>query len=258
MVGVFVPSRHLDLSLLIPSVPNSSVSSPLLHFPPSSPPFPSPPLPPLSPLASPPLSPLPSLRSPPSPPLPSPPLPPSPLPSPPLLLSHHLPLAPPAFSPSHLTILNESSPFPPLHSPLNLLPIGVGSDGNEHGVRWPISITSHRPKPLQFPPLPSTPLPSPPRFSPIPPRLPIGGAGSDGHGCGVSCLRWLLGDSETPFLFALSPISPCLLPGFLSEELDQMAMDVVYPAFSPTVAVFLLGATAYGAFKVIGIGGKKQ
>ncbi|CAI7837673.1 unnamed protein product [Closterium sp. NIES-53] len=66
------------------------------------------------------------------------------------------------------------------------------------------------------------------------------------------------GACETPFLFALSPISPCLLPGFLSEELDQMAMDVVYPAFSPTVAVFLLGATAYGAFKVIGIGGKKQ
>ncbi|CAI6006865.1 unnamed protein product [Closterium sp. NIES-65] len=46
--------------------------------------------------------------------------------------------------------------------------------------------------------------------------------------------------------------------GFLSEELDQLAMDLVYPAFSPTVAVFLLGATAYGAFKVIGIGGKKQ
>ncbi|GJP48021.1 hypothetical protein CLOM_g7262 [Closterium sp. NIES-68] len=45
--------------------------------------------------------------------------------------------------------------------------------------------------------------------------------------------------------------------GFLSEDLDQFAMDVVYPAFSPTVAVFLLGATAYGTFKVVGIGKKE-
>ncbi|CAI5518540.1 unnamed protein product [Closterium sp. Naga37s-1] len=62
------------------------------------------------------------------------------------------------------------------------------------------------------------------------------------------------------FVFVLIILEGLFLAaaGFLSEELDQMAMDVVYPAFSPTVAVFLLGATAYGAFKVIGIGGKKQ
>jgi len=37
--------------------------------------------------------------------------------------------------------------------------------------------------------------------------------------------------------------------GFLSEEADAFGQDVVYPAFSPTVGVFLLGSTVYGIWK---------
>lgn len=37
--------------------------------------------------------------------------------------------------------------------------------------------------------------------------------------------------------------------GFLSEEVDQFAQDVVYPLFSPTLGVFLAGSTAYGLWK---------
>ncbi|CAI5972701.1 unnamed protein product [Closterium sp. NIES-65] len=86
--------------------------------------------------------------------------------------------------------------------------------------------------------------------------LPIGGAGSHGNRPGVSRLLSIPSHRPKPLPTRFTPPCPCA--GFLSEELDQLAMDLVYPAFSPTVAVFLLGATAYGAFKVIGIGGKKQ
>jgi hypothetical protein len=37
--------------------------------------------------------------------------------------------------------------------------------------------------------------------------------------------------------------------GFLSEEADQFAQDVVYPLFSPTLGLFLAGSTAYGLWK---------
>ena len=46
--------------------------------------------------------------------------------------------------------------------------------------------------------------------------------------------------------------------GFLSDELDQFALDVVYPSFSPTVAVFLLGAAGYGAWKAGVFGGPSE
>eukprot|EP00963_Diacronema_lutheri_P003934 scaffold301_cov370-Pavlova_lutheri.AAC.12 len=36
---------------------------------------------------------------------------------------------------------------------------------------------------------------------------------------------------------------------FLSEELDQIAQDVVYPNYSKLVVAFLLGSTAYGFYK---------
>ena len=42
-----------------------------------------------------------------------------------------------------------------------------------------------------------------------------------------------------------------LLQGFLPEAADQFAQDVVYPAFSPTLAVFLVCSTAYGLWKVM-------
>lgn len=52
----------------------------------------------------------------------------------------------------------------------------------------------------------------------------------------------------------LLPLPPPLLPlpplqGFLSEAADQFAQDVVYPAFSPTVILFLLISSAYGLWK---------
>ena len=37
--------------------------------------------------------------------------------------------------------------------------------------------------------------------------------------------------------------------GFLSEGLDDFALKVVYPAFTPTVGVFLAGSTVYGFLK---------
>ncbi len=40
------------------------------------------------------------------------------------------------------------------------------------------------------------------------------------------------------------------MQGFLPESADQFAQDVVYPAFSPTVGVFLALSTAYGIWKV--------
>jgi len=37
--------------------------------------------------------------------------------------------------------------------------------------------------------------------------------------------------------------------GFLPEDVDRFAQERVYPAFSPTVVVFLAGSTLYGLFK---------
>jgi len=37
--------------------------------------------------------------------------------------------------------------------------------------------------------------------------------------------------------------------GFMSAEMDQLATDVVYPLFSPTLAVFLAGSSLYGLWK---------
>lgn len=34
--------------------------------------------------------------------------------------------------------------------------------------------------------------------------------------------------------------------GFMNEAVDQFAQNVVYPAFSPTLGLFLAGSTAYG------------
>ena len=48
--------------------------------------------------------------------------------------------------------------------------------------------------------------------------------------------------------------------GFLSESADQFAQDVVYPAFSPTLGLFLAASSAYGLWKTRGggEGGKGQ
>eukprot|EP00271_Cylindrocystis_brebissonii_P015493 TRINITY_DN38402_c0_g1_i1.p1 TRINITY_DN38402_c0_g1~~TRINITY_DN38402_c0_g1_i1.p1 ORF type:complete len:228 (+),score=24.88 TRINITY_DN38402_c0_g1_i1:236-919(+) len=43
------------------------------------------------------------------------------------------------------------------------------------------------------------------------------------------------------------------ISGFLPEDLDKIATSVVYPAFTPTVGVFLLVAVAYALFKVKGM-----
>lgn len=42
--------------------------------------------------------------------------------------------------------------------------------------------------------------------------------------------------------------------GFLPEEWDQFALNVVYPAFSPSVGIFVALAAAYGVLKALGIG----
>jgi hypothetical protein len=45
----------------------------------------------------------------------------------------------------------------------------------------------------------------------------------------------------------------CALQGFLPERADQFAQDIVYPAFSPSVATFLALSTLYGIWKVLAI-----
>ena len=40
------------------------------------------------------------------------------------------------------------------------------------------------------------------------------------------------------------------MQGFLPESADQFAQDVVYPAFSPCVGIFLAFSAAYGVWKV--------
>lgn len=44
--------------------------------------------------------------------------------------------------------------------------------------------------------------------------------------------------------------------GFMSEEVDQFAQDVVYPAFSPTLIFFLVCSSLYGVWKTGG--GRKE
>lgn len=55
---------------------------------------------------------------------------------------------------------------------------------------------------------------------------------------------------------------PSYLQGFMSEGVDRFATDVVYPAFGPTIGVFLLMSSAYGLWKTYGPGlgssGKQQ
>jgi hypothetical protein len=42
--------------------------------------------------------------------------------------------------------------------------------------------------------------------------------------------------------------------GFLNEEADKFAQNVVYPAFSPTMILFLASSTLYGLWKTGGLG----
>lgn len=42
--------------------------------------------------------------------------------------------------------------------------------------------------------------------------------------------------------------------GFLSEEADKFAQNVVYPAFSPSMILFLASSTLYGLWKTGGLG----
>eukprot|EP01024_Parvocaulis_polyphysoides_P023074 TRINITY_DN2133_c0_g5_i1.p2 TRINITY_DN2133_c0_g5~~TRINITY_DN2133_c0_g5_i1.p2 ORF type:complete len:176 (+),score=19.53 TRINITY_DN2133_c0_g5_i1:37-528(+) len=37
--------------------------------------------------------------------------------------------------------------------------------------------------------------------------------------------------------------------GFLPQELDEFAQNIIYPIFSPTVVLLLAGSTAYGLWK---------
>ena len=39
------------------------------------------------------------------------------------------------------------------------------------------------------------------------------------------------------------------ISGFLSPEMDAIATDIVYPAFSPMLGVFLVLSSAYGLYK---------
>lgn len=42
---------------------------------------------------------------------------------------------------------------------------------------------------------------------------------------------------------------PSLVQGFMSESLDQFATDIVLPAFTPTLGLFLAISTLYGLWK---------
>lgn len=45
--------------------------------------------------------------------------------------------------------------------------------------------------------------------------------------------------------------SPHISAGFLPEDLDKLFVKYVYPAFTPSVALFVAGTTAYGVLKYI-------
>lgn len=58
------------------------------------------------------------------------------------------------------------------------------------------------------------------------------------------------------FLFAVILLEGLLLAasGFLPEEWDEFAVNFVYPAFTPSVGVFLAIAASYGLWKYLGGG----
>eukprot|EP00746_Dinoflagellata_sp_MGD_P091063 gnl/MRDRNA2_/MRDRNA2_36044_c0_seq1.p1 gnl/MRDRNA2_/MRDRNA2_36044_c0~~gnl/MRDRNA2_/MRDRNA2_36044_c0_seq1.p1 ORF type:complete len:232 (+),score=29.60 gnl/MRDRNA2_/MRDRNA2_36044_c0_seq1:67-762(+) len=67
----------------------------------------------------------------------------------------------------------------------------------------------------------------------------------------------ILGDYEGPYVGFLGLFGVFILAegvflaasGFLPEELDNFALTVVFPSFSPTVGIFLLLSTIYGVIK---------
>ncbi|GAQ84157.1 hypothetical protein KFL_001780120 [Klebsormidium nitens] len=40
--------------------------------------------------------------------------------------------------------------------------------------------------------------------------------------------------------------------GFFPEDIDDLVLKYVYPSFSPTIGVFLLGSSLYGVYKYLG------
>ena len=46
--------------------------------------------------------------------------------------------------------------------------------------------------------------------------------------------------------------------GFLPEEWDSFLVNTLYPSFTPTVGLFLLGAAGYGVVKYLGAGPPKE
>jgi hypothetical protein len=40
--------------------------------------------------------------------------------------------------------------------------------------------------------------------------------------------------------------------GFFPEDVDDLVLKYVYPSFSPTIGVFLLGSSLYGLYKYLG------
>lgn len=46
--------------------------------------------------------------------------------------------------------------------------------------------------------------------------------------------------------------------GFLPEEWDTFLVNTLYPSFTPTVGLFLLGAAGYGVIKYLGAGPPKE
>jgi hypothetical protein len=62
------------------------------------------------------------------------------------------------------------------------------------------------------------------------------------------------------FLFGLIFVEGLTLAasGFLPEEWDQFLVDKLYPSFTPTVGLFLVGAAGYGVFKYLGLGPSKE
>lgn len=71
---------------------------------------------------------------------------------------------------------------------------------------------------------------------------------------------------ETAYVVALTFLVGVILveglalgaSGFLPEEWDDFLVKSLYPAFSPTVGLFLLAASGYGVFKYLGLGPSKE